>query len=359
MRIFVSEYVTSGAWREPNVPESLFREGSAMLCALVSDFAKIKGCEVATTWDRRKGHCPLGDEEAENIEVQVVSHPEEAFAFEDQCLQADYVLLIAPEFQNLLAERCRMVQTLGTELLNCSVDSIRQATDKFAFAKLLTEDRIPTIPTRALSNPNSLSDAELEFPFVIKPRDGAGSQDTYLISNAQDWQQFQKETKGKGQSTKDKAGWIIQPYFAGRTLSIAAILGEAGSNAEPWLEIFPLAEQKLTSDGRFGYLGGRIPETIHLQHIATERVKAVAKLLPGLSGYVGIDLLAPLGDAEELLVVEVNPRLTTSYLGYRALADQNLAEYLLPSQRPDEPLRWKPQSVRFTAEGVVEFAANP
>jgi predicted ATP-grasp superfamily ATP-dependent carboligase len=137
MRVFVSEYVTSGAWREPKVPASLLREGSAMLCSLVSDFAKVKGCEVAVTWDLRKGRCPLLDEDADNIEVQVVTPPEEAFAFEEQCLEADSVLVIAPEFQNLLADRCRKVEVLGTELLNCSLDSIRQCTDKLMLSKLL------------------------------------------------------------------------------------------------------------------------------------------------------------------------------------------------------------------------------
>ncbi len=349
MRVFVSEYVTSGAWREKDVPASLLREGSAMLCAIVSDFAKIKDCEVATTWDRRKGHCPLLDEGADNIEVQVVTHPEEACAFEDQCLQADYVLVIAPEFQNLLADRCEKVQRLGTELLNCSVESIRLCTDKFTLAKLLEDHRIPTIPTRTLSKPNSLNEAELKFPLVIKPRDGAGSQNTFLVSHAKDWEQFKSESK---KSKSSKAGWILQPYVPARTLSVAAIIGEPDWNGEPWLEVLPLAEQKLSSDGRFGYLGGRVPDTIHLQHIATERVQAVAKLLPGLSGYVGLDLLAPFDNSEELLVVEINPRLTTSYLGYRALADRNLAEYLLPSSRREEPLRWKPETVRFTAEGV-------
>jgi tyramine---L-glutamate ligase len=346
MRVFVSEYVTSGAWRESEVPASLLREGSAMLCSLVSDFARIKDCEVATTWDGRKGHCPLFDEEADNIEVQVVTPPEEACAFEEQCRAADYVLVIAPEFQNLLANRCGKVEILGTELLNCSVEGIRQCTDKFTLSRLLKDHQIPTIPTRAVPNPHRLPETQLEFPLVIKPRDGAGSQDTYLISHAKDWQQFKNETQGKGQN------WILQPYIAGRTLSVAAIIGEPDWNGEPWLEIFPLAEQRLTNDGRFGYLGGRIPETIHLQHIAAERVRAVASLLPRLSGYVGLDLLAPFDSPEELLVVEINPRLTTSYLGYRVLADQNLAEYLLPASRPEEPLRWKPESVRFTADGV-------
>ena len=70
---------------------------------------------------------------------------------------------------------------------------------------------------------------------------------------------------------------------------------------------------------------------------------------------MGLDLLVPQQNPEELLIVEINPRLTTSYLGYRALADGNLAEYLLPQSQPETPLRWKPNIVRFTADGVITW----
>jgi predicted ATP-grasp superfamily ATP-dependent carboligase len=241
---------------------------------------------------------------------------------------------------------------LGTESLNCSVNAIRQCGDKLTLAGQLETLKIPTIPTREFSDPHILTAKDLEFPLVIKPRDGAGSQDTFLIQGKEEWQNFLKDNSRTGQT----ADWIMQPYILGKTLSIAAIVGDLQWNDEPWLEVFPLAEQQFTPDGRFGYLGGRIPETISLQHLATQRVHEIVAHVPGLSGYIGLDLLAPRHDPEELLIVEINPRLTTSYLGYRALADQNLAEYLLPALRPDEPLRWKPQIVRFTAEGNITLS---
>jgi predicted ATP-grasp superfamily ATP-dependent carboligase len=40
-------------------------------------------------------------------------------------------------------------------------------------------------------------------------------------------------------------------------------------------------------------------------------------VIPGLAGYVGIDLLLP--DGGDPLIVEINPRLTTSYVGYRRI----------------------------------------
>jgi tyramine---L-glutamate ligase len=351
--IFVSEFLTSGAWRESQIPASLLKEGRAMLLAIAADFASIPGCQAIFTWDERLGSRPdIPEAIAANIEARIVRNPaEEQSAFEVLCQRADAVLVIAPEFQHLLADRRRCVERIGTESLNCSVDAIRQCTDKLNLARQLESLGIPTIPTREVSDPQKIPCGELEYPLVIKPRDGAGSQDTYLIHDEKDWQSF-LSVHGR---TGGEANWILQPYVPGRTLSIAAIVGEAEWNGEPGLEVFPLAEQQLTTDGRFGYLGGRIPETISLQHLATTRVREVVAQIPGLSGYIGFDLLAPNLDPQELLIVEINPRLTTSYLGYRALADQNLAEYLLPSRRPEKPLRWKSQVVRFTADGAVSW----
>jgi hypothetical protein len=46
-------------------------------------------------------------------------------------------------------------------------------------------------------------------------------------------------------------------------------------------------------------------------------------LLPGLQGYVGVDLVLSGSDA---WLIEINPRLTTSYIGLRQLIQLNLAQ---------------------------------
>ena len=52
--------------------------------------------------------------------------------------------------------------------------------------------------------------------------------------------------------------------------------------------------------------------------------------MPGLLGYVGVDLvLGDAADGSRDYAIEINPRLTTSYVGLRALADFNIAEAML------------------------------
>ena len=87
--------------------------------------------------------------------------------------------------------------------------------------------------------------------------------------------------------------------------------------------------------------------------LAPSAVEAV----PGLAGYVGIDLvLGERADGSNDWVIEINPRLTTSYLGLRALlAEGNLAEMLVRvvGGQMIEPPLWRLGKVRFLNDGTI------
>ena len=115
---------------------------------------------------------------------------------------------------------------------------------------------------------------------------------------------------------------------------------------------FPVAEQLLSDDTRFFYRGGRIPaRDVDEARIQTAAL-AACRCVPGLRGYVGVDLIVPADVHSPPIVVEINPRLTTSYLGYRALAVNNLAEWMLPG-RTQRPLEWRSGEVEFDAAGNI------
>jgi predicted ATP-grasp superfamily ATP-dependent carboligase len=81
--------------------------------------------------------------------------------------------------------------------------------------------------------------------------------------------------------------------------------------------------------------------------------------VPGLKGYVGVDLVLADDGADQ--VIEINPRLTTSYLGLRALAETNLAEAMLAiaTGRPLPKLRWQAGPVHFRASGEIGAFIEP
>ena len=140
---------------------------------------------------------------------------------------------------------------------------------------------------------------------------------------------------------------ILQEFVPGQAASVAFLCGPAG--------YFPLlpAFQHLSE---LQFRGGELPIPPKLATRAQKLAQSAVDCIKGLQGYVGVDLV--LGDAEDGsrdFAIEINPRLTTSYVGLRAVAESNLAGLMLQAARGDtlEAIRWKETRVRFTPEGTV------
>ncbi|MCH7688058.1 MAG: ATP-grasp domain-containing protein [Planctomycetes bacterium] len=83
-------------------------------------------------------------------------------------------------------------------------------------------------------------------------------------------------------------------------------------------------------------------------------MRQACECIEGLNGYVGFDLILQKTNKDQPVIVEINPRLTTSYLGYRELMDENLAERMLFPQRFTGTMKSKACQVRFFPDGNVE-----
>ncbi len=140
---------------------------------------------------------------------------------------------------------------------------------------------------------------------------------------------------------------MLQWYVPGLPASVAFLGG-----AEKRFSL-PAVEQRLSEDGRFRYLGGRLPLPGHLDRRARSLAERAVECVEGLRGWFGVDLV--LGDAidgSEDVAIEINPRLTTSYLGLRRLARFNLAGEMLAVATNSYRSSWK-WSTEF-----IEFEAN-
>jgi predicted ATP-grasp superfamily ATP-dependent carboligase len=344
MTLFVSEYICSGALIGRDLPTSLLREGQAMRDAVIADLAALPDVAVTTTCDRRV------PPPASKCKTLVVLSPDlEQQRFSELCEGTDAALVIAPELGGVLLDRCRVAAELSPRLLNCTPAAVELCSDKFALWERLQSAGVPTIPT-------ALADGtpQPEFPVVVKPRFGAGSQSTFLCRTDAELQgallSYRPEAPPEQQP-------IVQPYVEGRALSVALLCSGSG---EPML--LPAAEQRLSDDGRFSYLGGRIPAA-GIDHgspidVAIRALAADAsRIISGLHGYVGLDLLLPTAQPDRPLLVEINPRLTTSYVGYRALCRENLGRFLLGG--PAGPVLWRDRAVTFSASGEVSPSPPP
>lgn len=326
MRVFVFEFVCAGGLGT-HVPASLLREGHAMLAAVVADFQNLADVHVTTLIARDYSY-HLGDDcrltSSERLEFE---------EFEDIAAECDWTLVIAPEFDDYLADYSSLVDP-GC-LLGSEPTAIRLTGDKLALAEYWRLHRVPHPWTDAFEHADL---ASIPPPWVLKPRYGAGSQSIFLVENAE---AARKIAQAELQESADS--FIVQRYLRGQAASVALLIGKRQAVA-----LAPCT-QRLSADGRFRYLGGSLPMPAPLAERATKLALQAVANIDGLRGYVGVDLV--LGDDGVDYAIEINPRLTTSYLGLRQLCNQNLAELLLQAARGEriEPPTWKEGEVLFQA----------
>jgi len=345
MGLFVHEFFCSGAHPGELRQSSLAREGLAMLRAILEDFAGCCARRATTTLDHRLIEDVRNTGIADWAEIHwAESAQRERLLFQKLAAESEATFVIAPESDGHLLERRLLVDRAGGRFLGHSADAIGLCADKLAFAKHLTRHELPTVPTR-LFDPSAKKPA-FPFPLVVKPRDGAGSQDTFLIREGDDLENVRGVFASTGRERVREA--VVQPFVAGRSLSVAAVVdGDSG-----YVQVFPVGEQRLSDDGRFHYQGGRIPAAPPLPAGVDAIITRVCRSIVGLAGYIGFDLMLP-QHSPCVLIIEANPRLTTSYLGYRALANENLAARILQSARAAAPIAWNADAIEFTADGAV------
>lgn len=335
MRVFVYEFVTSGGmlgWGR-EVPRSLLVEGNAMLAAAAADFASLAGVEVVVMRDVR-----LPEMECAGCQVELVKTAlEEQAAFRRLAAEADAVLLIAPETGRELLRRSQIVEALERNLLSPGSLCVALASDKQATAERLSTCGVRTPSGCVLAGPTRQVGGDA-FPLVAKPLDGCGSEGLRLVKNARELAALPADGTLR-----------VEPFVRGMAASVAVLCGTAG------LFALPTCQQRLSRDERFSYLGGRLPLDSDLDARGRALALAAVAALPGVRGYLGVDLiLGPVDDGSEDYVIEINPRLTTSYLGLRAASRTNLAAAMIAvccGNRPD--LSFEQRPIEFDAAGFV------
>ncbi len=149
--------------------------------------------------------------------------------------------------------------------------------------------------------------------WVVKPDDGAGCVDTLLVADSMEAR--------AALASRRKENLVAQPWFAGEAQSLSLICRDGN------VVVLSCNRQhiRVTHGGRVGLHGltvGALPVTAAHQRLA----QATAQAIPGLWGHVGIDLVHT---ARGPLVIEVNPRLTTSYCGLASALGINVAAKVL------------------------------
>ena len=326
MRIFVCEYVTGGGLCGQPLPASLSREGDMMLTALVKDLASLDGIEVVTTRDKRL-HALRTEASVSTIDEPGAFWP----CWSELIHSADAVWPIAPETGGILSRICELAVEAGRRLLASDPQSVRLTSSKLATARHLSKAGIQSVPTAPLRNGENFRKASA---WVVKPDDGAGAEQTLLFETAGSLDRWIAENP--------HSHMILQPYVSGTATSLSLLCRDGAA----WL--LTCNEQLVEITGNeFRYRGFIVGGCESRRTVYQQMASAVAAAIPGLWGYVGVDLIdGPDGP----VVLEINPRLTTSYAGLRDAVGVNPAGLvldLLKRQIPDiqRPLQVTPQRI--------------
>lgn len=342
MRILVHEFATGGGLAGRPIPASLAREGAAMRAGLLADLAALGCHEIVATADPRFPLRPSAG-------VEVVHAANGRPALSDRLIASvDAVWLIAPEIDRCLERLAARVEQRRTLLLGPGAAAIARASDKAGLSRRLSRRGVPHPVTRLLR-----SDADatrvarsIGYPVVVKPARGAGCIGVALARNAHEL----RDAVATAREAGVRGPLLLQQYILGVAASVS-LVGD-GRRAVA----LSVNAQVVRPARRFSYRGGQTPLAHPLASRAIDRALRTCGALPGLRGYVGVDLV--LTDSEAI-VIEVNPRLTTSYLGVRAALrganGANLAGLVIDAcdgELPAESL-FRLRPVRFTAAGRI------
>jgi predicted ATP-grasp superfamily ATP-dependent carboligase len=301
--VLVHEYVTGGGWPGAVLPTGLASEAFAMLKAVLTDLDAWGGVRTTTTLDSRLD----GDSvpAARIVPLWPAAHLETLIRLAGSC---DAALIIAPETDGILAHLTELVEAAGAAVLGSSPAAIAAAADKWQCYHVFRRNGIPTPETWCVPAGDAAALARaIGLPLVVKPRDGCGSEGVYL---ARDLASLESALSRVGREV------LLQRFIEGIHAS-ASLLVRAGA-ALP----LSLNGQRITPGTPFVYQGGCVPLDHRLGAQALALSAWAATSLPGLRGYVGVDLVLT---ESTPYVIEINPRLTTSYVGLRQVADCNLA----------------------------------
>jgi len=323
MEVMVAEYAV--ATGDPDI----LGEGCAMLTTLANSFAA--GGHLVRYPAREQVRGVSGD--------VVVCDDDRGFAtaIEQITRTCDAGIVIAPD--DILADLTEIVEE-STVNLGCPSKSVRNCADKLVCSRILSDNGI-AVPG-VIGETGGISGVDGADPgarYVIKPRSGCASEGISIVMARQERPIDVTAREGWALSEKVNLSddFIVTELVSGEHLSASLILGKT---------VLPLTVNKQMVEigtETIKYNGGIVPyRTPRWDEVMDTAAKAADVL--ECKGYVGVDIVA----GDELYVVDVNPRPTTSILGIAKVIDHEIGDLIIRAGLGDLP-----ESVGIT--GTFEF----
>lgn len=342
MQLLVYEHVSGGGFAGEELPPNILSEGYGMLRSLVSDL-KAAGHKITVLLDSRLSMLNPPLEADKTIRVSSSTSLDETLKNLVRTVDAAYI--IAPESNQTLRRLVELVETYGGTSLNSRINAIEKASDKMKTYETLRRKKLGAPETMMVNIKENVQDIKrqaekLSFPLVFKPVNEVGCSGLSVVENKSHVEAAVKKIRSKSGSEH----FIAQRLINGVAASVSLL--STGEKALPITlnkQLVLLASPSEKSE----YLGGLVPFSHKLKEEALRAAQTAVEAIKGLRGYVGVDLVLTENRA---FIIEVNPRLTTSYIGLRKVVNFNPAQAIIEAALKER----LPEKV--TTKGYVFFS---
>ena len=310
MRVLLYEWCSSGglAGDDP----AIAREGRMMLEALAADAAKEPGLELAALVDETR---PIVI--PPRVRRIPVAPGDDRAALVAAAATADWTVIVAPESDGILLDRVRAARAAGGRVLAPADSVIATAADKQATLDSLAARGVP-VPAGCSLSVGEPVPAGFRLPAVRKARSGCGGEALEIIRRP-------GVTPATGPTR-------LEALAAGVPVGVSLIGGRWGTAA------LPPMRQRFSDGTSPRYLGSDLLPDGDLANRATALALRAAAALVAEAGWLGVDLiLGDRADGRDDRVLEVNPRVTTSFVGLARLFASSLVAAMIEAASGEQP----------------------
>jgi predicted ATP-grasp superfamily ATP-dependent carboligase len=237
----------------------------------------------------------------------------------------DAVLIIAPETAQTLRSLVELVEKTNKVSLNCESNTISKVSNKIGLYHILKKNNLATPKTLSFGVNDDLAEVKqtiknkLSYPLVFKPEVGVSCSG---LSIAKEESQLQTAVeKIKAESAENN--FVVQEFIKGESASVSLLCAKGKVVA---ISLNQQTIRARSPEEASCYKGGLVPFDHPLKQDAFAIAEKVVGCFEGLKGYVGVDLVLA---KDRIFVVDLNPRLTTSYVGLSQVAKFNVAEAIV------------------------------
>jgi predicted ATP-grasp superfamily ATP-dependent carboligase len=319
-KLLVCEFITGGGLSDTLLPEALLKEGTLMRDALLRDLSELNQYQLFTMHDVRITPSIYTKKSL------VVAASDFKKVFKKALKQADLVWLIAPEIDGILLELTKLCLTYedreeGSILLGCGYDATLAGTSKTLSFEALQAAKINTLPVFAgedLMQQAYFDEAsQLNVSkWVAKPEDGAGCEGIRLFHSLKDLRHWLEQDDSY-------LHYFAQPFQQG----IAASFSMICRDGKGWL--LSCNQQHIQCDGSQFKLTSITVNGMQAYWQRLETLtRKIAKMLPDALGYMGVDVIVDT-ENDRIFVIDINPRLTSSYAGLYEAIGRNPVQIIL------------------------------